>query len=93
MWRRLHREGRWRHPRTSSCRLSRSGVGKPTLAVVSMGRPQGLAPVMDRLPAVLTGYYGGPYQGKRPNSIVSAIPFDILGEGIYDLPVFLGEPI
>ena len=38
-------------------------VGKPTVAVVSMGRPQGLGPVIDRLPAVLTGYYGGPYQG------------------------------
>src|SRR5262245_53198075 len=28
-----------------------------------MGRPQGLAPVLDRLPAVLTAYYGGPHQG------------------------------
>jgi beta-glucosidase len=38
-------------------------VGKPTVAVVSFGRPQGLAAVIDRLPAVLTAYYGGPYQG------------------------------
>lgn len=38
-------------------------VGKPTVAVVAMGRPQGLAPVIDRLPAVLTAYYGGPHQG------------------------------
>jgi beta-xylosidase len=40
-----------------------TAVGKPTVAVVSMGRPQGLAPVIDRLPAVLTGYFGGPHQG------------------------------
>jgi beta-xylosidase len=38
-------------------------VGKPTVAVVSFGRPQGLTPVIDRLPAVLTAYYGGPHQG------------------------------
>jgi beta-xylosidase len=38
-------------------------VRKPTVAVVSMGRPQGLAAVIDKLPAVLTAYYGGPHQG------------------------------
>jgi beta-glucosidase len=38
-------------------------LGKPTVAVVAMGRPQGLASVIDRLPAVLTAYYGGPHQG------------------------------
>jgi beta-glucosidase len=38
-------------------------VGKPTVAVVAFGRPQGLTPVIDRLPAVVTGYYGGPHQG------------------------------
>jgi beta-glucosidase len=38
-------------------------LGKPLVAVVAFGRPQGLAPVIDRLPAVLTGYYGGPHQG------------------------------
>jgi beta-xylosidase len=37
-------------------------VGKPTVAVVAMARPQGLAAVIDRLPAVLTCYYGGPHQ-------------------------------
>src|SRR5215475_1387716 len=40
-----------------------TAIGKPTITVVSMGRPQGLAPVIDRLPAVLTAYYGGPHQG------------------------------
>jgi beta-glucosidase len=40
-----------------------TAVGKPTVAVVSMGRPQGLRAVVDELPAVLTAYYGGPHQG------------------------------
>src|SRR5262249_13432512 len=40
-----------------------TAVGKPTVAVVAMGRPQGLASVIDKLPAVLTAYYGGPHQG------------------------------
>jgi beta-xylosidase len=40
-----------------------TSLGKPTIAVVSMGRPQGLAAVIDKLPAVLTAYYGGPHQG------------------------------
>jgi beta-glucosidase len=38
-------------------------VGKPTVAVVWFGRPQGLAPVIDRLPAILTACFGGPHQG------------------------------
>jgi beta-xylosidase len=37
-------------------------LGKPTVAVVAFGRPQGLTPVIDRLPAVLTAYSGGPHQ-------------------------------
>jgi beta-glucosidase len=40
-----------------------TAVGKPTVAVVAMGRPQGLAAVIDRLPAVLTAYFAGPRQG------------------------------
>jgi beta-xylosidase len=40
-----------------------TALGKPTIAVVAMGRPQGLASVIDKLPAVLTAYYGGPHQG------------------------------
>jgi beta-glucosidase len=38
-------------------------LGKPTVAVIAMGRPQGLAAVFDKLPAVLTCYYGGAHQG------------------------------
>jgi beta-glucosidase len=40
-----------------------TALGKPTVAVVAMGRPQGLAAVIDQLPVVLTAYYGGPHQG------------------------------
>jgi beta-glucosidase len=40
-----------------------TAVGKPTVAVVAMARPQGLAAVIDKLPALLTAYYGGPHQG------------------------------
>jgi beta-xylosidase len=40
-----------------------TALGKPTIAVVAMGRPLGLAPVIDKLPAVLTAFYGGPHQG------------------------------
>ena len=40
-----------------------TSLGKPTVAVVAMGRPQGIAQVIDKLPAVLTNYYGGPHQG------------------------------
>src|SRR5262245_24124175 len=40
-----------------------TALGTTTIAVVSFGRPQGLAPVIDKLPAVLTAYYAGPHQG------------------------------
>ena len=40
-----------------------TAVGTPTVAVVSMGRPYGLAALIDHLPAVLTAYYGGPHHG------------------------------
>jgi glycosyl hydrolase family 3/fibronectin type III domain protein len=56
----------------------------PTVAVVSMGRPQGLAPGIDRLPAILTAYFGGPHQGA---AIADAI-FDVTNPG-GKLPVTL----
>ena len=40
-----------------------TALGKPTIAVISMGGPYALASVIDTLPAVLTDYYGGPHQG------------------------------
>ena len=40
-----------------------TAVDKPTVAVLSMGGPYALASVIDKLPAVLTVYYGGPHHG------------------------------
>ncbi len=39
-----------------------TALGKPTITVISMGGPYALASVIDKLPAVLTDYYGGPHQ-------------------------------
>ena len=39
-----------------------TALGKPTVAVISMGGPYALASVIDKLPAVITDYYGGPHQ-------------------------------
>ena len=39
-----------------------TALGKPTVAVISIGGPYALASVIDKLPAVLTDYYGGPHQ-------------------------------
>jgi beta-xylosidase len=39
-----------------------TALGKPTIAIISMGGPYALASVIDKLPAVLTDYYGGPHQ-------------------------------
>jgi beta-glucosidase len=49
--------------RRANRKAIRKRLGKPTVAVVAMGRPQGIAPVIDKLPAVLTAFYGGPHQG------------------------------
>jgi beta-xylosidase len=40
-----------------------TAVGKPTIAIISMGHPYTLASVIDKLPAVVTAYYAGPHQG------------------------------
>ena len=39
-----------------------TAMGKPIIAVISMGGPYTLASVIDKLPAVVTDYYGGPHQ-------------------------------
>ncbi|VFJ13923.1 Glycoside hydrolase family 3 protein [Candidatus Nitrosocosmicus franklandus] len=65
-------------------------VGKPTVAVVAMGRPQGLSSVIDYLPAVLTAYYGGPFQGI---AIADAL-FGVINPGgklPYTLPRHVGQ--
>jgi beta-xylosidase len=50
-----------------------TALGKPTVAVVAMGRPQGLAAVIDKLPAVLTAYYGGPHQGTALADVIFGV--------------------
>jgi beta-glucosidase len=40
-----------------------TALGKPTIAVLSMGGPYTLGSVIDKLPTVITAYYGGPHQG------------------------------
>ncbi len=67
-----------------------TSVGKPTVTVVSMGRPQGLAPVIDRLPAILTAYFAGPYHGV---AIADAL-FGVTNPGgklPYSLPRHVGQ--
>ena len=67
-----------------------TAVGKPTVAVVSMGRPQGLAPVVDNLPAILTAYFAGPRHGP---AIADAL-FGVTNPGgklPYTLPRHVGQ--
>ena len=67
-----------------------TGVGKPAVAVISMGRPYTLASVIDKLPAVITDYYGGPHQGP---AIADAI-FGITNPGgklPFTLPRHVGQ--
>lgn len=39
-------------------------TGVPLVAALSMGRPYALTPVIEKLSAVLTSYYGGPHGGQ-----------------------------
>ena len=60
------------------------------VAVVSMGGPYALASVIDRLPAVITDYYGGPYQAT---AIADAI-FGVTNPGgklPFTLPRHVGQ--
>jgi beta-glucosidase len=65
-------------------------VGKPTVAVISMGGPYALTSVIDKLPAVITDYYGGPHQGA---AIADAI-FGVTNPGgklPFTLPRHVGQ--
>ena len=67
-----------------------TAVGKPTIAVISMGGPYALASVIDKLPAVVTDYYGGPHQGT---AIAEAI-FGVTNPGgklPFTLPRHVGQ--
>jgi beta-xylosidase len=67
-----------------------TAVGKPTIAVISMGGPYALASVIDKLPAVVTDYYAGPHQGT---AIAEAI-FGVTNPGgklPFTLPRHVGQ--
>jgi beta-glucosidase len=67
-----------------------TALGKPTVAVVSMGRPQGLSAVIDKLPAVLTAYYGGPHQGSALADAIFGVT-NPSGKLPYTLPRHAGQ--
>jgi beta-glucosidase len=67
-----------------------TAVGKPTVAVVAMGRPQGLAPVIDRLPAVLTAYFAGPRQGPALADAIFGVT-NPAGKLPFTLPRHVGQ--
>jgi beta-xylosidase len=74
-----------------------AALGKPTIAVISMGGPYALASVIEKLPAVLTDYYGGPHQAT---AIADAI-FGVTNPGgklpftmprhVGQVPIHLGQ--
>ena len=67
-----------------------TAVGKPTVAVVAMGRPQGLAAVIDRLPAVLTAYFAGPRQGPALADAIFGVT-NPAGKLPFTLPRHVGQ--
>ncbi len=67
-----------------------TAVGKPTVAVVAMGRPYGLAAVVDKLPAILTAYYAGPHQGAAIADALFGVT-NPCGKLPYTLPRHVGQ--
>lgn len=67
-----------------------TAVGKPTVAVVAMGRPQGFAAVVDRLPAVLTAYFAGPRQGPALADAIFGVT-NPAGKLPFTLPRHVGQ--
>lgn len=67
-----------------------TAVGKPTVAVVSMGRPQCLTSVIDRLPAVIAAYFGGPRHGTAIADVLWGVTTPE-GKLPYTLPRHVGQ--
>jgi beta-glucosidase len=67
-----------------------TSLGKPTVAIVAMGRPQGLAAVIEKLPAVLTAYYGGPHQGAAIADALFGVT-NPAGKLPYTIPRHVGQ--
>ena len=74
-----------------------AALGKPTIAVISMGGPYALASVIDKLPAVLTDYYGGPHQATAITDAIFGVtnpggklPFTV-PRHVGQVPIHLGQ--
>jgi beta-glucosidase len=74
-----------------------TALGKPTIAVISMGGPYALASVIDKLPAVVTDYYAGPHQGIALADAIFGVtnpggklPFT-LPRHVGQVPIHLGQ--
>jgi len=74
-----------------------TALGKPTIAVISMGGPYALAPVIDTLPAIVTDYYGGPHQAIALADAIFGVtnpggklPFTI-PRHVGQVPIHLGQ--
>ena len=50
-----------------------TAIGKPTVAVISLGGPYALASVSDKLPAIITAYYGGPHDGAALADVIFGV--------------------
>ncbi|MGV0789023.1 glycoside hydrolase family 3 N-terminal domain-containing protein [Mycolicibacterium sp. XJ2] len=67
-----------------------SMLGKPTVTVLSMGRPYALDGLIDELPAVLTAYYAGPYQATAIADAVFGIT-NPAGKLPFTMPRHVGQ--
>jgi beta-glucosidase len=74
-----------------------TALGKPTIAVISMGGPYALASVIDKLPAAVTDYYAGPHQGIALADAIFGVtnpggklPFT-LPRHVGQVPIHLGQ--
>jgi beta-glucosidase len=74
-----------------------AALGKPTIAVISMGGPYAVASVIDKLPAVITDYYGGPYHASALADALFGVtnpggklPFT-LPRHVGQVPIHLGQ--
>ena len=67
-----------------------AAVGKPIVGVLSIGRPYGLAAIVDRLPAILTAYYAGPHHGAAIADALFGVTCPA-GKLPYTLPRHVGQ--
>ena len=67
-----------------------AGLGKPIVAIVAMGRPQGLAHIVDHVPALLTAYFAGPHQGEALANAIFGLT-NPAGKLPYTLPRHVGQ--